>query len=108
MMEHAIIAAGPADFADHGDSGALVYDPHNNPVGLLFGGGKNDRQPVQGWTSAISDQDRPDEIAVYFFNPGMSLHGVNFYNPFGAVMESMRATLASAFGDDKFELSFLP
>ncbi|OIW22404.1 hypothetical protein CONLIGDRAFT_650608 [Coniochaeta ligniaria NRRL 30616] len=107
VTEHVIVSAGPGDFAGPGDSGAVVCDPQSNPVGLLFGGFANKPQPGREWTAtAASDRDRPAGVAVYFSQPGVALCGVSLYTPFDVVLRSMRATLAGAFGDDRFELSY--
>lgn len=106
VTEHVIVSADGDDFAQPGDSGALVRSPDNSPVGLLFGGGQN--QPEKVREDSTSDQHRPAEVSVYFYKPGVALSSIFLYTPFSIVLESMRATLAQAFGgDEMFKLSYV-
>lgn len=107
VTEHVIVSAdGSANFARPGDSGALVRSPDNGPVGLFFGAIKNG--PRKNREDSTYDQDRPAQVSVYFNKPGVALDGVFLYTPFRIVLESMRATLAEAFGgDEMFELSYV-
>jgi len=81
--EHVIVPAiTNMPFAVPGDSGALVYDPHADPAGMIWG------CPV----NCIGGVDI----------------SCTFYTPFDSIMFSLTQVLSDMFGPENFLLKYAP
>ena len=109
LVEQAIVPDQPgADFASFGDSGAVIRDFRQRPVGLLYGGLKADdaSKPANANATAVAATTMTDPNVV-FHPPGVLLRHIYLYTPFDAVLASMRGAMAELFGDGVCELSWI-
>lgn len=82
----------PVPFADHGDSGALVFN-HNRRIGIIFGGLEGQTSTVARTRKAFLPQDLP-----------VNVQDVTFFTPIGTVVSAFKDCLNEAYGQDNFTL----